>query len=91
MLLQFTYKVSWPISLYNNGSQLGCTLACLLQYPGLLRANTFFKISLKRHFQNVAKPQTELLWARHWLPQITFLFCRAGCCELKKVGNHCCI
>jgi len=28
---------------------------CLLQYPGVPRASTFFNILLKIHFQNVAK------------------------------------
>ena len=52
---------------YSSGSQPGCrgTLGCHLQYPGVPRANTFFIISLKRYFQNVAKAQSKLLWVRH--------------------------
>jgi len=52
---------------YISGSQPGCrgTLGRHLQYPGVPRVNTFFIISLKRYFQNVAKNQSKLLWVRH--------------------------
>ena len=55
------------LKLYISGSQPGCrgTLGRHLQYPGVPRANTFFIISLKRYFQNVAKTQSKLLWVRH--------------------------
>ena len=43
---------------YISGSQPGCrgTLGCHLQYPGVPRANAFFNILLKIHFQTVIKP-----------------------------------
>jgi len=42
----------------NSGSQPGCrgTLGCHLQYPGVARANAFFNMLLKIHFQTVIKP-----------------------------------
>jgi len=39
----------------------------------VLRANTFFNIPLKMHFQNVVKPWSTLRWVRHLVPQIVFL------------------
>ena len=43
---------------YYSGSQPGCrgTLGCHLQCPGVPRANAFFNILLKLHFQTVIKP-----------------------------------
>jgi len=42
---------------------------------------------LKRHFQNVAKPQTKLLWIRHQVLQIIFLFFW-GAAGLKRLGTR---
>jgi len=28
------------------------------------------------HIQAVTKPQSKLVWVRHWVPQIIILFCR---------------
>jgi len=33
-------------------------------------------MSLKTNFPSVTKPQTELLWGRHWVLQNLFLFGR---------------
>jgi len=63
---------------YTSGSQPGCrgTLGCHLQYPGVPRANAFFNILLKVHFQTVIKPWSKIVWVRHWVPQNIILFCR---------------
>ena len=65
-------------SQWTSGSQPGCrgTLGCHLQYPGVPRANAFFNILLKIHFQTVIKPWSKIVWVRHWVPQNIILFCR---------------
>jgi len=75
------WSLQWHIVAYNeyiSGSQPGCrgTLGCHLQYPGVPRANAFFNILLKMHFQTVIKPWSKIVWVRHWVPQNIILFCR---------------
>ena len=47
----------------------------------------FFTISLKIHFQAVIKPQTKLLWVRHYGCRKVLSF-SVGCRKPKKVGKH---
>ena len=47
----------------------------------------FFTISLKIHFQTVIKPQSKLLWVRHYGCR-KLLFFSVGCRKPKKVGKH---
>jgi len=71
-------------------SQPACrgTLRCHLQCPGVPRANSFFTISLEIHFEAVIKPQSKLLWVRHYGCR-KLLFFSVGCRKPKKVGKHC--
>ena len=48
----------------------------------------FFTISFKIHFQAVIKPQSKLLWVRHYGCR-KLLFYSVGCRKPKKVGKHC--
>jgi len=50
----------------------------------------FFTISLKIHFQAVIKPQSKLLWVRHYGCR-KLLFFSVGCRKPEKVGKHCAI
>ena len=77
-----THSSTWlllPLQfVQSSGSQPGCrgTLGCHLQYPGVPRANAFFNILLKIHFQTVIKPWSKIVWVRHWVSQIIILFSR---------------
>ena len=55
---------------------------------GCLGLTRFFIISLKIHFQAVIKPQSKLLWVRHYGCR-KLLFFSVGCRKPKKVGKHC--
>ena len=64
------------------------TLWCHLQYSGVPWAYCIrFSIYLQKiHFQIVIKPERKLVWVLHWVPQVTFLFCRIH--KPNKFGKH---
>jgi len=48
----------------------------------------FFTISLRINIQAIIKPQSKLLWVRHYGCR-KLLFFSVGCRKPKKVGKHC--